>query len=160
MDTSSLPEKTPLIVNEVYSTTAQPEEVDYAFKSDFVGRARFYCDDTRQAESLEDLAGLDDNWLIVGVNLNAAGCRNPEFGTDSVHVYAVDVAQAKREGRHPLELDATGKLPVVSILCHDLTLQDVFDNMVHAQFSLWTKATADMPKRLTGYADRPNQPTD
>lgn len=135
---------------------SRPEEVSFEYKADFQGKGRFYTDITNQAKDINDLAELDDNWIVVGYHLSAAGCR--EASKDHVFVYAVDVAAAEAEGRHPLEVDSTGKLPVVSILCHNLTLKDIFDNMVDAEFTLWSQRTSSMPKRLSGYADRPTQP--
>lgn len=135
---------------------SRPEEVSFEYKADFQGKGRFYTDSTNQAKRINDLAELDDNWIVVGYHLSAAGCR----GTlnDHVYLYAVDAAAAKAEGREPLQVDSTGKLPVVSILCHDLTLKDIFDNMVDAEFTLWSQRTSSMPKKLAGYADRPTQP--
>lgn len=133
-----------------------PEEVSFEYKADFQGKGRFYTDITNQAKDINDLAELDDNWIVVGYHLSAAGCRGTS--KDHVFVYAVDVAAAEAEGRHPLEVDSTGKLPVVSILCHNLTLKDIFDNMVDAEFTLWSQRTSSMPKRLSGHADRPTQP--
>ena len=135
---------------------ARPEEVSFEYKADFQGKGRFYTDSTNQAKRINDLAELDDNWIVVGYHLSATGCRGTL--SDHVYLYAVDVAAAKAEGREPLEVDSTGKLPVVSILCHDLTLKDIFDNMVDAEFTLWSQRTSKMPKKLTGYADRPTQP--
>ncbi|MGP6174270.1 recombinase family protein [Corynebacterium sp. A21] len=102
------------------------------------------------------LAGIDeDRWLIVSMNLNAAGCRG--HSSDSVYVNAVDKYAAARDGRNPLEEDENGNVPVVSILCHDLTIQDIFDNVVDAEISFRFKGISEKNLRLSGFADRPNQ---
>ncbi|MBI9001358.1 hypothetical protein M0E87_12270 [Corynebacterium sp. CCM 9185] len=153
-DRKKLPEKTCLRVSPTDS--GRVEEVDFNYKSDWVGRARFYEDSTTQSTSLSDLAGLDEEkWQIVGVDLHAAGCRT--HSSDSVYLHVVDLEAARKEGRAPLEPNVDGKIPVVSVLCHDLTLQDIFNNVVDAEFSLRINVLADAELELTGYADRPNQ---
>ncbi|MEY8577197.1 hypothetical protein AALI21_02675 [Corynebacteriaceae bacterium 6-324] len=133
------------------------EEVNFAVKTDFQGKARLYTDDTGQSTDFYDLTDLDrEEWLIVGFNLNAAGCRLPQ-GTDSVYVYAINRIDQEQAGRGLLEPDETGDIPVVSFLCHDLSIQDIFENVVQAQISFKLKSIVDKNLHQIGLADRPNQ---
>lgn len=131
------------------------EPRDTNFKTDYVGTGRLYKDDTRQAINIYDLAELDPNqWMVVGVDLSHAGCR--EHSEDTVHLWAVNKLDAEAEGRHPLKPNTDGKPPVVSILCHNLTVGQVLSNFVDAEMSFRLKTIADMPFHRTGFADRPN----
>lgn len=129
--------------------------MDTGSRADYVGTGRLYKDDTGQAISIYDLAELDPNqWMVVGIDLSHAGCR--EYSEDVVYLWAVNKLDAEAEGRHPLKPNADGKLPVVSILCHNLTIGQVLSNFVDAEMSFRLKAVADMPFYRTGFADRPN----
>lgn len=151
--TPELPEKSELIVTPASGSV---DEVSFSYKSDWVGKARLYDDLTNQSVPLEDLAGLDGSkFMIVGMDLHAAGCR--PHSSDSVYLHVVDLEAAKREGRSPLEPNSDGKIPVISVLCHDLTLQDIFDNVVNAQIGFRLSSIANANFELAGYADRPNQ---
>lgn len=131
----------------------EPEETN--FKSDYVGTGRLYKDDTGQAVSIYDLAELDENlWMVVGIDLSHAGCRS--LSEDAVYLWAVNKLDAKANGRHPLKPNADGKIPVVNIKCHNLTVGQVLRNFVDATMSFRLKAVADSPFQLIGYADRPN----
>lgn len=131
----------------------RPEGTDS--KTDYVGTGRLYKDDTGQAISIYDLAELDQNqWLVVGIDLSHAGCR--EYSEDTVYLWAVNKLDAEAEGRSPLKPNADGKLPVVSIQCHNLTVGQVLSNFVDSVMSFRLKAVADTPFQLIGYADRPN----
>lgn len=92
--------------------------------------------------------------MVVGIDLSHAGCR--DFSEDTVRLWAVNKLDAETEGRHPLKPNADGKLPVVNILCHNLTVAQVLSNFVDAEMSFRLKAVAETPFQLTGYADRPN----
>ena len=48
---------------------SRPEEVSFEYKADFQGKGRFYTDSTNQAKRINDLAELDDNWIVVGYHL-------------------------------------------------------------------------------------------
>lgn len=129
--------------------------MDTGSRTDYVGTGRLYKDDTGQAIRIDDLAELDSNqWMVVGIDLSHAGCR--EHSEDTVRVWAVNKLDAEAEGRHPLKPNADGKLPVVNILCHNLTVAQVLSNFVDAEMSFRLKAVADMSFQLIGYADRPN----
>lgn len=131
------------------------EPRDTNFKTDYVGTGRLYKDDTGQAIKIYDLAELDRNqWMVVGIDLSHAGCR--DFSEDTVHLWAVNKLDAEAEGRHPLKPNSDGKLPVVNIKCHNLTVEQVLRNFVDAEMSFRLKAVAEMPFQLIGYADRPN----
>lgn len=132
---------------------AQP--VSTEFRTDYVGAGRLYKDDTGQAISIYDLAELDQNqWQVVGIDLSHAGCR--EFSEDTVYLWAVNKLDAEAEGRSPFTPNADGKLPVVNIKCHNLTVGQVLSNFVDSEMSFRLKAVADTPFQITGYADRPN----
>lgn len=131
----------------------EPEETN--FKSDYVGTGRLYKDDTGQAVSIYDLAELDENlWMVVGIDLSHAGCRSRS--EDAVYLWAVNKLDAEANGRHPLKPNADGKIPVVNIKCHNLTVGQVLRNFVDATMSFRLKDVADSPFQLIGYADRPN----
>ena len=138
-----------------YEVPFDVEPMETNFKTDYVGTGRLYKDDTGQATSIYDLAGLDPNqWMVVGIDLSHAGCR--DHSEDSVHLWAVNKLDAEAEDRQPLKPNADGKLPVVNIKCHDLTVGQVLSNFVDSEMSFRLKAVAEMSFQLTGYADRPN----
>ena len=138
-----------------YDDPFDVEPTDTDFKTDYVGTGRLYKDDTGQAISIYDLSELDPNqWMVVGIDLSHAGCR--EHSEDTVRLWAVNKLDAEAEGRHPLKPNVDGKLPVVNIKCHNLTVDQVLSNFVDAEMSFRLKAVANMPFQLTGYADRPN----
>ena len=131
------------------------EPTDTSFKTDYIGTGRLYKDDTGQAISIYELTELDPNqWMVVGIDLSHASCR--EHSKDTVRLWAVNKLDAEAEGRHPLKPNADGKLPVVNILCHNLTVAQVLSNFVDAEMSFRLKAVVETPFQLTGYADRPN----
>lgn len=120
-----------------------------------LGTGRLYKDDTGQAVSIYDLAELDENlWMVVGIDLSHAGCRSRS--EDAVYLWAVNKLDAEANGRHPLKPNADGKIPVVNIKCHNLTVGQVLRNFVDATMSFRLKDVADSPFQLIGYADRPN----
>ena len=131
------------------------EPRDTNFKTDYVGTGRLYKDDTGQAISIYDLAELDPNqWMVVGIDFSYAGCR--DFSEDTVRLWAVNKLDADAGGRDPLKPNSDGKLPVVNIKCHNLTVEQVLRNFVDAEMSFRLKAVAETPFQLIGYADRPN----
>lgn len=89
------------------------------------------------------------------MDLHAAGCR--PHSSDNIYLHVVALEAAKREGRRPLEPNSEGNIPVISVLCHDLTLQDIFDNVVNAQIGFRLSSIAESDFALSGYADHPNQ---
>ncbi|MFW8574907.1 hypothetical protein [Corynebacterium pseudodiphtheriticum] len=142
-----------------YEGPYEVASMDKGFKTDYIGNGRLYKDDTGQAISIYDLAELDqDQWIVVGIDLSHAGCR--DYSKDTVYLWAVDKVDAEAAGRHPLQPDADGNLPVVKIKCHNLTVGQVLSNFVDAEMSFRHKAVAKMSFQLMGYADRPNMNDD
>lgn len=84
--------------------------------------------------------------MVTRIHLSHAGCR--DFSEDSVHLWAVNKLDAEAEGRHPLKPNSDGKLPVVNIKCHNLTVEQVLRNFVDAEMSFRLRAVADMPFQL------------
>ena len=138
-----------------YEDPSDVAPLDKEFKTDYIGIGRLYKDDTGEATSIYDLAELDQNqWMVVGIDISHAGCR--KWSEDSVYLWAVNKLNAEAEGRHPLEPNSDGKLPVVNIKCHNLSVSQVLRNFVDSEMSFLLKAVAEIPFQLTGYADRPN----
>lgn len=144
---------------EVKLTPANPhlaEEVNFKYKTTYQGKARIDVDLTGQAIHINDLAQLDrDRWFVVGISLHPQGCRTAD--SDTVRLYAVDREAAEKEGRNPLALNDQGELEVIDILCHDISVEDIFRNVVTTQIEFKAARFADTPLRVTAYADRPNQ---
>ena len=85
--------------------------------------------------------------MAVGIHLSHAGCR--EFSEESVDLWAVNKLDAEVEGRRPLKPKSDGKLPVLNIKCHNLTVEQVLRNFVDAEMSFRLRAVADMPFQLS-----------
>ena len=131
-----------------YEDPFEVEPTDTNFRTDYVGTGCLYKDDTGQAISIYDLAELDPNqWMAARIHLSHAGCR--DFSEDSVHLWAVNKLDAEVEGRYPLKPNSDGKLPVVNIKCHNLTIEQVLRKFVDAEMSFRLRAVADMPFQLS-----------
>lgn len=90
----------------------------------------------------------------MGIDLSHAGCR--KWSEDSVYLWAANKLNAEAEGRHPLQPNSDGKLPVVRIKCRNLSVSQVLSNFVDSEMSFRLKSVAATPFQLTGYTDRPN----
>ena len=124
---------------------------------DYHGNANLYLHTTPQATTLYELTGIDEQrWHIVGMNLHTGG-NHAAHRRDSVYVYAVDKLAQAKEGRPVLGTDPGGDLPVVSFLCPDLTLQDIFDNAADVEISFRLASVANTPLWETGLAEDPPQ---
>lgn len=123
-------------------------------------QGKLQVDQRKTGPLLNDLIGLDfDRWLIVGLHVTG-GERKPKL-----HVLAVDKKILPPPAEAPVlqRLAAAhgGEVPVTDIEIHDADPYVVLQAMTHSlDLRIRHRSIAELPIRVTGLGDIPEQGTD